>query len=66
MHFERQNAFQNALNYIFFPEKKLLKKKTSVPNLPCYPKHTHNKLFYLALLLVLICNVGRVATHHIV
>ena len=26
MHFERRNAFQNAYNYIFFPEKKIIKK----------------------------------------
>ena len=27
MHFERQNAFQNAQNYIFFFQKKKIKQK---------------------------------------
>ena len=26
MHFEKQNAFSNAKNYIFFQKKKLIKK----------------------------------------
>ena len=33
MHFERQNAFQNALNNIFFSRKKNI-KKLCVPTLP--------------------------------
>ena len=49
MHFERQNAFQNALNFIFFPEKKLA--KMCVPTLPTffYPFPETQLLFYLAL-----------------
>ena len=41
MHFDRQNAFQNALNYIF-PEKEI-KKKNCVPTLPKFsdPKYTY-------------------------
>ena len=50
MHFERQNAFQNAQNYIFFQQKK--NKNICVPTLPkifrpVTPKHTY--FFYLAL-----------------
>ena len=33
MHFERRNAFQNVLNYIYF-QKKIIKKNTRVPTLP--------------------------------
>ena len=47
MHFERQNAFQNALNYIFSRKKKQL-KKTCVPTLPkIFISVTRNTLIFL-------------------
>ena len=46
MHFERLNAFQNAKNNIFFPEKKIC-----VPTLKIFRPVTQNTFFfYLALL----------------
>ena len=51
MHFERRNAFQNALNYIFYQEKIIIKK-----NYVCLPYLKLSDLlpetylfFYLAL-----------------
>ena len=45
MHFERQNAFQNAQNYILFPEKKTIKKNVcAYPYLKIFRPVTRNTL----------------------
>ena len=56
MHFERQKpfTFQNALNYILFPEKKII-KKMCVPTLPkIFKPVTRNTLIFLFGLMVKI------------
>ena len=46
MHFEWQNAFQNAYNYIF-PEKKLKKKYVRLPYLKFSDPLPETHLFFI-------------------
>ena len=47
MHFERQNAFQNAKNYIFFPEKKINRKYVCLPYLKFADPLPKTHLFFI-------------------